>query len=52
MNTSGWITMVLSVGGVAVFFGYSLFLVLSRERDKKKLHSTLDKTPDTNGKKE
>lgn len=47
MTISGWITMILSVGGVALFFFYSLMLVITKESNKKKIHSTLDQTPDT-----
>lgn len=46
MNLSGWITMIISVCGVTAFFSYNLFQVLKNESDKKKLHSTLDETPD------
>jgi hypothetical protein len=40
--------MLTSVLGVSIFFGYNLSLVLKKEKDKRKLHSTLDKTPDMN----
>ena len=46
MSPSGWIVMILSVGGVTLFFGFSLFLVMRHESGKKKLHSTLEETPD------
>ena len=47
MNLSGWVTMILSVSGVTLFFAYTLIKVLRIESAKKKLHSTLDETPDT-----
>ena len=46
MNLSGWVVMILSVSGVTAFFGISLFAVVRFEKNKKKLHSTLDTTPD------
>jgi len=46
MSLSGWIVMILSVGGVTFFFAYNLYLVLGIEARKKKFHSTLDETPD------
>ena len=48
MSLSGWVVMILSVGGVTLFFGFNLFLVLKNESRKKNLHSTLEETPDVN----
>ncbi|MDH4263581.1 MAG: hypothetical protein OEV78_11105 [Spirochaetia bacterium] len=50
MSISGWIVMILSVGGVTLFFGFTLFLVFKHESRKKQLHSTLEETPDVKDK--
>ncbi|MCR9141280.1 MAG: hypothetical protein NXI24_03450 [bacterium] len=48
MTIGGWIIMILSVGGVSAFFGWALTMVLTRKSDPKdRLHSTLDRTPDS-----
>ena len=36
MEISGWITMILSISFVSVFFGYTLFLVLTHKEDEEK----------------
>lgn len=47
MTAGGWISMILSVGFVTVFFGWTLYLVMSRkEEDTEHIHSTMDETPD------
>ncbi|MCB1319578.1 MAG: hypothetical protein KDK34_04975 [Leptospiraceae bacterium] len=49
MQPGGWLIMLLSVGGVTLFFGWSLFLVLTRKSaDREHMHSTLDEPPDLN----
>ncbi len=45
MNTGGWIIMLLSVCGVTAFFGWNLYLVMTRQPPPE-LHSTLDEPPD------
>lgn len=47
MTAGGWITMIISVGGVTVFFGWALTMVLTRKNHPEEhMHSTLDQPPD------
>ncbi len=46
MTIGGWIAMIISVSGVTLFFGWSLFKVLSGKQDTSHIHSTMDETPD------
>lgn len=46
MTIGGWIIMIASVSSVTIFFGWTLYLVLTKEKDPGKIHSTLDETPD------
>ena len=47
MTIGGWFFMIISVGGVSVFFAWTLFVVLTRQQQSdKQMHSTLDRTPD------
>ena len=46
MEIGGWIIMALSVSGVTAFFGWSLYLTLTRHPDTEHIHSTLDNPPD------
>lgn len=42
MTTSGWILMILSVGGVTTFFSWCLFRVLTSPGSSEHLHSQVD----------
>ena len=44
METGGWILMIISVGGVSLFFGWNLFMVLTRKPDE--MPSLHDDPPD------
>ena len=46
MTIGGWIIMLLSVGGVTFFFGWSLYMVFTKNEASEHIHSTLDETPD------
>jgi len=46
MTISGLIIMTVSVAGVTVFFGWTLYMVLLKKDVSQKMHSTLDETPD------
>ncbi len=46
MTPGGWIIMTLSVSGVTLFFGWTLYLVLTKKAESEHMHSTLDETPD------
>ena len=46
MTLGGWIIMIISVSAVTVFFGWTLFLVLTRKPDLSEIHSTMEETPD------
>lgn len=46
MTTGGWIIMISSVTAVTVFFGWTLYLVLAKEKDPDAIHSMMDETPD------
>lgn len=45
MTIGGWVIMTICVGGVTVFFVWTLVMVLSKKEDRG-LHSTRDETPD------
>lgn len=45
MNLSGWVMMILCVGGVTAFFATTVRLVLIGDRTSK-LHSDADTPPD------
>lgn len=46
METGGWIIMALSVGGVSLFFFWTLYMAVTRKSSTKHIHSTLDEPPD------
>jgi hypothetical protein len=46
MTIGGWIFMFLSVGGVTLFFVWSMSVVLTRKSAPERLHSTIEETPD------
>ncbi len=46
MTAGGLIMMTISVTSVTVFFGWTLYMVLKNREDSRKLHSTMDETPD------
>ena len=45
MNTSGWIVMILSVGGMTVFLGWCIFKVLTTPGSSEHLHTQVDIDP-------
>ncbi|MGF1450578.1 MAG: hypothetical protein ACFB21_00715 [Opitutales bacterium] len=46
MNFAGALILLLSVGGVSVFFGWCMYRVLTTPDETEHLHSTYDHTPD------
>jgi hypothetical protein len=49
MTWGGWLTMILSVGGVTVFFSWALYRVLQGQASAADhLHSVHDEPPDIN----
>jgi hypothetical protein len=46
MTTGGFIIMTVSVTGVTIFFGWTLYMVFLKKDTGHKMHSTLDETPD------
>ena len=46
MTAGGWIIMIISVLGVTVFFGRTLYLVLTKKSAPEHIHSTFEETPD------
>ncbi len=46
MTFGGWVAMIVSVSSVTFFFGWTLYLVLTKEKDSSHIHSTMDETPD------
>ena len=49
MTIGGIITMVISVGGVSLLFGWCLYKVLSTPGETEHIHGFEFKTPDENG---
>ena len=46
MTLGGWIIMFSSISLVSIFFGLTLYLVLTHKKSIEHLHSTLDEPPD------
>lgn len=46
MTAGGWIIMIVSVTSVTLFFGWTLYLVFTRDESWDHIHSTMDETPD------
>jgi hypothetical protein len=46
MTIGGWIIMIISISFVSIFFGWTLYLVLTHKKSIEHLHSTLDEPPD------
>lgn len=49
MNPGGWLVMVLSVGGMTLFFLACVRKVLTTPEAAEHLHSQREPTPDENG---
>ncbi len=45
MTLGGWIAMMLSVGGVTLFFAWCVYKVLSTPGSTERLHSPIDIEP-------
>jgi hypothetical protein len=48
MTTGGWITMIVSVGSVTVFFIWTLYRVFTAAPPDNDLHSIREEPPDVN----
>lgn len=46
MNAGGWLMMILSVGGMTLFFALCVLKVLRTPQASEHLHSQRDRTPD------
>ena len=46
MDPAGWFVMIVSVGGVSVFFAWTLYMVMTRKpSETEHMHSVLSDTP-------